>query len=51
MMIYKDGRLSDGIWKNGNIVYEGELADGQAHGRANIYTQTATNMKETGKMA
>mmetsp|Transcript_19379 Transcript_19379/g.33030 ORF Transcript_19379/g.33030 Transcript_19379/m.33030 type:complete len:268 (+) Transcript_19379:48-851(+) len=31
---YADGRISNGIWKNGTIIYEGELADnGEPHGR------------------
>jgi hypothetical protein len=32
-MTYKDGRICDGIWKNGKIEYEGELVDGKPHGR------------------
>ena len=33
-MTYKDGRVSGGIWKNGKIVYEGQLAANvKAHGR------------------
>ena len=32
-MTYKDGRVVEGIWKNGKIVYEGGLADGKPHGR------------------
>ena len=32
-MTYADGSVSTGIWKNGQIVYEGELLNGKPHGR------------------
>ena len=33
-MTYNDGRICEGIWKNGRIVYEGELDEnGKPHGR------------------
>eukprot|EP00984_Skeletonema_dohrnii_P006457 scaffold2306_cov82-Skeletonema_dohrnii-CCMP3373.AAC.1 len=32
-MTYADGSVSTGIWKNGQIVYEGELLHGKPHER------------------
>jgi len=32
-MTFKDGRICEGIWEDGKIEYEGELADGKPHGR------------------
>ena len=35
-MTYKDGRVVNGIWKNGKIEYEGDLVNGKPHGRGKM---------------
>ena len=39
-MTYKDGRVCEGIWKNGKIEYEGELFNGEPHGRGKMIYST-----------
>ena len=40
---YKDGSVCEGIWKDGNIVYEGQLNEqGKPHGRGKEYYSSAT---------
>ncbi len=53
-MTHKDGRVAEGIWRKGKIVYEGELANGSRREEANGYTRTGLIlicMRENGKMA
>ena len=42
-MTYKDGRVREGIWKDGEIEYEGQLNEhGQPHGRGKRFYSNAT---------
>ena len=42
-MTYKDGRITEGIWKHGKLVYEGELNEkGEPHGKGKMIYSNGT---------
>mmetsp|Transcript_17749 Transcript_17749/g.35556 ORF Transcript_17749/g.35556 Transcript_17749/m.35556 type:complete len:127 (+) Transcript_17749:125-505(+) len=50
-MTYEDGRVCEGIWRNGKIEYEGDLVEVSRTEEAKRYVRTATCMRENGKAA